>query len=37
LVAAPLASALAAVVVLSSAISTAGPLLLTHARENPKS
>jgi hypothetical protein len=39
LVAAPLASAsaLAAIIVLSSAISTARPLLLTHARENPKS
>ena len=36
--AAALASALAAtVVVLPSAESTAGPLLLTHARENPKS
>jgi hypothetical protein len=35
---AALASALAAtVVILPSAESTAGPLLLTHARENPKS
>src|SRR5690606_22460829 len=37
LIAAPLASALVAAVVLPSAESTAGPLLLTHARENPKS